>query len=511
MLPTKIQTYLPLKGKSELVQKVETERLATATVDKEEDKYSIADDGERVLKSTYGRGNNWSDSENDEDDFEEVEVDDEDDDVGLLYTAIPSLTRLMTKTLMSPSKNATMSTPKQVSSKQALPSPLATQLPTPPLPNRNNANNEAKLAKRMLRKLSSYTPRLTEFITSPDLVQDKLSNSIIQLSVSTAVMIKQSPLPDFFCYTMDRGIQTYQSLDMKYDLQSKVTVVVGWITAMTVWWVFVLLTAMLKSVVAYQQTPGYGKNGGGREQKAPLPNNHRKRRQSDADANVVNLNVGGTLYTTTLATLVQLQREPLSVFNSWFGPDSLSSEIKSSTPIDKNGTYFIDRDGLLFRYILNYLRGKDIISEFRTQLTKFENSNNDVQYYRQMVTELVREAEYFKLQRLQHQLEELSKEVMAIASATKSFPKLSTTSKRDALEPSDSEATLLLSNSEPSSPTLSAAADLLRNKTTTTKLEMMKFLVMSPVLVPYKTSKFAAHTAWGVVSAVSGRVVSRRR
>lgn len=61
---------------------------------------------------------------------------------------------------------------------------------------------------------------------------------------------------------------------------------------------------------------------------------------------LVNLNVGGEMYTTSLFTL---SRYPNSMLGSMF-----SGKFQIST--DKSGNFFIDRDGALFRYIINYLR-----------------------------------------------------------------------------------------------------------------------------------------------------------
>ncbi|KAI2650593.1 BTB/POZ domain-containing protein KCTD6 [Labeo rohita] len=60
----------------------------------------------------------------------------------------------------------------------------------------------------------------------------------------------------------------------------------------------------------------------------------------------VTLNVGGHLYTTSLSTL---QRYPDSMLGAMFRGDF-------PTTRDAQGNYFIDRDGPLFRYILNFLR-----------------------------------------------------------------------------------------------------------------------------------------------------------
>ena len=64
--------------------------------------------------------------------------------------------------------------------------------------------------------------------------------------------------------------------------------------------------------------------------------------------NVIVLNVGGTIYTTTKATL---HRDRSSMLAALF-----SGRYK--IPIDPNGRFFIDRDGQNFSFILAYLRGE---------------------------------------------------------------------------------------------------------------------------------------------------------
>jgi len=60
---------------------------------------------------------------------------------------------------------------------------------------------------------------------------------------------------------------------------------------------------------------------------------------------VVELNVGGVIYTTSRRTLVSQQD---SLFAKWFGP----GDSEEKPPVrDGQGRYFIDRDGALFRYI----------------------------------------------------------------------------------------------------------------------------------------------------------------
>jgi hypothetical protein len=66
--------------------------------------------------------------------------------------------------------------------------------------------------------------------------------------------------------------------------------------------------------------------------------------------NVVHLNVGGVLYTTTKATL---SRFPNSMLGAMFNGSM-------PTSCDQDGRYFIDRDGSLFGFILNFLRSSQI-------------------------------------------------------------------------------------------------------------------------------------------------------
>lgn len=68
---------------------------------------------------------------------------------------------------------------------------------------------------------------------------------------------------------------------------------------------------------------------------------------------IVNLNVGGLHFTTSLATL---QGERFTAGDS--GISMLSSMFSGRMPtrVDGDGRYFIDRDGRNFHYILNYLR-----------------------------------------------------------------------------------------------------------------------------------------------------------
>ncbi|XP_076851094.1 BTB/POZ domain-containing protein KCTD21-like [Brachyhypopomus gauderio] len=62
------------------------------------------------------------------------------------------------------------------------------------------------------------------------------------------------------------------------------------------------------------------------------------------------VNVGGEVYTTTVDTLTRCQ------------DSMLGAMFTGKIPLlrDKHGNVFIDRDGKVFRYILNYLRGNSL-------------------------------------------------------------------------------------------------------------------------------------------------------
>lgn len=68
---------------------------------------------------------------------------------------------------------------------------------------------------------------------------------------------------------------------------------------------------------------------------------------------VIELNVGGVFYTTSHATLT---RESNSLLAHIFGGTLASGPYR-----DSKGKFFVDRDGVLFRYILDYLRDPRIV------------------------------------------------------------------------------------------------------------------------------------------------------
>ena len=65
---------------------------------------------------------------------------------------------------------------------------------------------------------------------------------------------------------------------------------------------------------------------------------------------VITLNVGGTRYTTTLSTLTKYPDSMLGVMFSG----------RHDLPQQEDGSYFIDRDGEVFKHILMYLRDRNL-------------------------------------------------------------------------------------------------------------------------------------------------------
>ncbi|XP_076148984.1 BTB/POZ domain-containing protein KCTD16a [Alosa pseudoharengus] len=72
-------------------------------------------------------------------------------------------------------------------------------------------------------------------------------------------------------------------------------------------------------------------------------------------SDVIELNVGGQVYYTRHATLTSI---PNSLLGKLF---SAKKDNSNDLARDFRGRYFIDRDGFLFRYVLDYLRDKHVV------------------------------------------------------------------------------------------------------------------------------------------------------
>lgn len=90
---------------------------------------------------------------------------------------------------------------------------------------------------------------------------------------------------------------------------------------------------------------------------------------------IVDLNVGGVHYTASLSTLTT-------------DPNSLLGELftgKIPLSQDSQGRYFIDRDGILFRYIIEFLRNKKVL--LPETFKESDRLRNEAEYYK--LTDLV--------------------------------------------------------------------------------------------------------------------------
>lgn len=77
--------------------------------------------------------------------------------------------------------------------------------------------------------------------------------------------------------------------------------------------------------------------------------------QVQSSSDVIELNVGGQVYYTRHATLTSI---PNSLLGKLF---ATKKDNSNDLARDLRGRYFIDRDGFLFRYVLDYLRDKHVV------------------------------------------------------------------------------------------------------------------------------------------------------
>lgn len=108
--------------------------------------------------------------------------------------------------------------------------------------------------------------------------------------------------------------------------------------------------------------------------------------QSSTFPEIVELNVGGQVYVTRLETLTAV---PNSLLWTKFTQSS-----PAALPKDSKGRFFFDRDGFLFRYILDYLRDSEL------SLPEFFKERRRLQ----------KEADFFQLPELSRRLATVSKD-----------------------------------------------------------------------------------------------------
>ena len=106
---------------------------------------------------------------------------------------------------------------------------------------------------------------------------------------------------------------------------------------------------------------------------------------------VVTLDVGGTKYRTTLSTLTKY-------------PDSILEDIfseRQAIPQQEDGSYFIDRDGEAFKYILRYLRDRDLCFDYLHDDRLYNSQGQPSPLESSLLKLVAYEAQYFKLRELE--------------------------------------------------------------------------------------------------------------
>ncbi|XP_030855834.1 BTB/POZ domain-containing protein KCTD21-like [Strongylocentrotus purpuratus] len=88
---------------------------------------------------------------------------------------------------------------------------------------------------------------------------------------------------------------------------------------------------------------------------------------------IIGLNVGGKIYQTTRETLLRAPQGYLA---------AIVSEKGLNMARDKDGNFFIDRDGKLFRYILNFLREGALILPTTWNEFNFNLLMNEATFFR---------------------------------------------------------------------------------------------------------------------------------
>ena len=125
---------------------------------------------------------------------------------------------------------------------------------------------------------------------------------------------------------------------------------------------------------------------------------------------IINLNVGGKVFTTSLSTL--LSEPGTSLLAKMFDPDGTVGESGLVAPAakDREGNYFVDRNPAVFEVILEYLRTRELfdwpqIDRKRIRLEgkgwfKFHLNDNFARFMSR------KEADYFGLMSLVNLIDE---------------------------------------------------------------------------------------------------------
>ncbi|XP_071799022.1 BTB/POZ domain-containing protein KCTD21-like [Asterias amurensis] len=108
-------------------------------------------------------------------------------------------------------------------------------------------------------------------------------------------------------------------------------------------------------------------------------------------SDLVTLNVGGSLYTTTVSTLTCY---PVSMLGRMFGGDL-------PTHRDNNGHYIIDGDGPIFRHVLNFLRRASLCLPH--DFKEWDLLSAEAEFFQ--IKELIDEVESLKEKRSKQEIE----------------------------------------------------------------------------------------------------------
>ena len=130
---------------------------------------------------------------------------------------------------------------------------------------------------------------------------------------------------------------------------------------------------------------------------------------------IVELNVGGVTYATTLGTLQQAEPEsPLAIISTMN-----TAGIKTLFGRDSKNRIFIDRDGILFRYILDYLRNKKL--SLPENFSERDRLRTEADYYRLVnMSKALVESRPTTSSNGRHLIENMNNSTSAIATTTAS-------------------------------------------------------------------------------------------